>query len=229
MTNNPRKIVGLDGYGLKVTKRVPLVIKPNPQNKRYLNTKRHKLGHLSLYILMKKKSSASALSSRNSISNTPTNFWNVAGHELIQHGVAKTSIDVVWVPGAYELPFMAHQMAKRKRYHAVICLGCIIKGETSHDEHIATWASIGVGQASLLTGVPILFGVLTPNNEAQARAGPEPGPLNRGEEVAKAALRIKFDGQVGDFLLRHRIESAVFEGGAKGAVLHGAVQLIFAG
>jgi len=111
-------------------------------------------------------------------------------HELIQQGIAKTAVHVVWVPGAYELPFMAHQMAKTKRYQAVICLGCIIKGETSHDEHIATWASLGVGQASLLTGVPILFGVLTPHNEAQARARTKPGPLNRGEEVAKAALRM---------------------------------------
>ena len=111
-------------------------------------------------------------------------------HELIQQGFPKQNITTVWVPGAYELPLMAQKLAQSKRFQAIICLGVIIKGETSHDRHVARWAATGIGQVSLKTGVPILFGVLTPTNEAQAKARVTPGPLNRGEEVARAALRM---------------------------------------
>jgi 6,7-dimethyl-8-ribityllumazine synthase len=110
--------------------------------------------------------------------------------ELLKHGVREKQISVVSVPGAYELPFAAQKLAKTKKFAAVICLGCVIKGETSHDIHVATWASVGIGQASLNTGVPILFGVLTPRTEAQARKRSQPGPLNRGKEIAKAAVRM---------------------------------------
>lgn len=110
--------------------------------------------------------------------------------ELVKSGVAKSNIAVERVPGAYELPFAANLMARTRRYAAVIALGCVIKGETSHDQHIATWVSVGLGQVSLATNVPTLFGVLTPNNERQAMARSRPGPLNRGGEVAKAAVEM---------------------------------------
>src|SRR5581483_1097784 len=82
--------------------------------------------------------------------------------ELSEHGVKLNQIKTVWVPGAYELPYAALQLAKTKKFDAVLCLGCVIKGDTSHDFHVASWAAIGIGQASLATSVPVLFGVLTP-------------------------------------------------------------------
>jgi 6,7-dimethyl-8-ribityllumazine synthase len=109
-------------------------------------------------------------------------------HELNEQGVKLSQVKTVWVPGAYELPYAAMRLAKTKKFDAVICFGCVIKGETSHDFHVANWAAIGVGQVSLTTGVPTFFGVLTPNNEAQARKRSRPGPLNRGKEVAEAAV-----------------------------------------
>ncbi len=110
--------------------------------------------------------------------------------ELVKHGVPRRNIRTVWVPGAYEQPYAAHELAKSKRFDAVICLGCIIKGETEHDAHIARWCSVGIGQVSLATGVPTLFGVLTPQSEAQAEERVKAGALNRGKEVAEAAIRM---------------------------------------
>jgi 6,7-dimethyl-8-ribityllumazine synthase len=110
--------------------------------------------------------------------------------ELGTHGVSKKNIDVIWVPGAYELPFAAQKLAQKKVFDAIICLGCIIKGETTHDQHIATWCSVGIGEVSLAYNIPVLFGVLTPNSEAQAIKRATPGPLNRGREVAKAAIEM---------------------------------------
>jgi 6,7-dimethyl-8-ribityllumazine synthase len=115
---------------------------------------------------------------------------NRCRERLIESGVPAKNLKIVWVPGAYELPFAAHRLARSKKYAAVIGLGCVIKGETSHDVHIATWTSVGIGQVSLNTGVPTIFGVLTPNSEAQAIERAAPGPLNRGREVAEAALEM---------------------------------------
>ena len=110
--------------------------------------------------------------------------------ELEKGGVRAANIDVDWVPGAYELPYAANTLAKTGRYQAVICLGCVIKGATSHDVYISPWAATGIGQVSLATGVPTLFGVLTPNNEKQAILRSKPGRYNRGKEVAQAALEM---------------------------------------
>src|SRR5258706_15865582 len=97
---------------------------------------------------------------------------------LIKNGIPKKKIKVFWVPGAYELPFIANELASSKKFDAVICLGCVIRGETSHDKHIAAWCAIGIGEVSLRTRVPCLFGVLTPNDEKQAMERAKPGPLN---------------------------------------------------
>jgi len=110
--------------------------------------------------------------------------------ELLKSGVQKKNIRVIWTPGAYELPFVARQIALKKKVDAVICLGCVIKGQTSHDIFVAGWAALGIGQVSLETGVPTLFGVLTPKNLAQAKERSRPGSLNRGKEAAAAALRM---------------------------------------
>jgi 6,7-dimethyl-8-ribityllumazine synthase len=109
---------------------------------------------------------------------------------LAEHGVGEGQIDVAWVPGAWELPLVADRMATSGRYLAVICLGAVIKGETSHDEHINRAVSIGLGQAGLTSGVPVLFGVLTCNTLEQAihRSGGNVG--NKGRECALAALEM---------------------------------------
>jgi 6,7-dimethyl-8-ribityllumazine synthase len=105
-------------------------------------------------------------------------------------GVADDSIDVAWVPGAWELPLIAQRMARSERYAAVLCLGAVIKGETTHDEHINRQVSTSLGQIALETNIPVLFGVLTCNTVEQAihRAGGNVG--NKGQECAEAALEM---------------------------------------
>jgi 6,7-dimethyl-8-ribityllumazine synthase len=109
---------------------------------------------------------------------------------LAEHGVSDQTIDVAWVPGAWEIPLVAARMADSGRYVAVICLGAVIKGETTHDEHINRAVSIGLGQAGLDSGVPVLFGVLTCDTLEQAihRSGGNVG--NKGRECALAALEM---------------------------------------
>ncbi len=105
-------------------------------------------------------------------------------------GVADAAIDVAWVPGAWEIPLIAQRMARSGKYVAVLCLGCVIKGETTHDEHINRQVSLSLGQLALETGLPVLFGVLTCNTLEQAihRAGGNVG--NKGQECAEAALEM---------------------------------------
>lgn len=105
-------------------------------------------------------------------------------------GVAEDAIDVAWVPGAWELPLIAQQLARSRDYAAVLCLGAVIKGETTHDEHINRQVSLSLGQIALETGLPVLFGVLTCNTLEQAihRSGGNVG--NKGAECAEAALEM---------------------------------------
>jgi len=105
-------------------------------------------------------------------------------------GVADEAIDVAWVPGAWEIPLVTARLAKSKKYVAVLCLGAVIRGETTHDEHINRQVSLSLGQLALETGLPIPFGVLTCNTLEQAihRAGGNVG--NKGQECAEAALEM---------------------------------------
>lgn len=80
---------------------------------------------------------------------------------LKRHGVPEGCIDVVWVPGAFEIPLIASKMAQSGNYDAVICLGAVIRGSTSHYEHVCSEVSKGIAQAALASGIPVLFGVLT--------------------------------------------------------------------
>jgi 6,7-dimethyl-8-ribityllumazine synthase len=109
---------------------------------------------------------------------------------LTQAGIADDDIDVAWVPGAWEIPLIAQRMAETGRFAAVLTLGAVIKGETTHDEHINRQVSLSLGEISLVTGVPIAFGVLTVNTLEQAihRAGGNVG--NKGIECAEAALQM---------------------------------------
>lgn len=105
-------------------------------------------------------------------------------------GVNDDAIDVAWVPGAWEIPIVAQRMALSEQYVAVLCLGAVIRGETTHDEHINRQVSLSLGQIALAADLPVLFGVLTCNTVEQAihRSGGNVG--NKGQECAEAALEM---------------------------------------
>ena len=109
---------------------------------------------------------------------------------LVRHGVSDDDITLAWVPGAFEIPIIAKKMAESKKYDAVICLGAVIKGSTSHYDYVCAEVSKGTAQVGLETGVPTIFGVLTTENIEQAieRAGTKAG--NKGYDVACSAIEM---------------------------------------
>ncbi|MFO0877841.1 MAG: 6,7-dimethyl-8-ribityllumazine synthase [Gemmataceae bacterium] len=109
---------------------------------------------------------------------------------LRRHGVADENIDLIRVPGSFEIPLVARKVATSGKYTAVICLGCVIRGETGHYDHVAGAAANGIAQAALASGVPVIFGVLTTDTLDQAinRAGAKAG--NKGFDAALAALEM---------------------------------------
>lgn len=114
---------------------------------------------------------------------------------LAAAGLADDAVDVVWVPGSFELPLAADRLAATGRYAAVLCLGAIIRGETSHDRHIATAVAGGIEQTARARGLPVLFGVLTCDTPAQAAArsggsAADDYAGNKGAECAAAALEM---------------------------------------
>lgn len=111
-----------------------------------------------------------------------------AREALAEAGVRDDRIEVFHVPGAFEIPLAAKRAAETGAFAAVICLGCLIKGDTMHFEYIADAASHGIMRAGLDTGVPIAFGVLTTLTDEQARERAAHGPGNKGVEAARAAL-----------------------------------------
>ena len=109
---------------------------------------------------------------------------------LQRHGVDDVNIDVAWVPGAFEMPPVARRLATCGRYQAVICLGCVIRGETAHFDYVAGEAARGIQSVSNDTGVPVVFGVLTTDTVEQAmqRAGVKSG--NKGADAALTAIEM---------------------------------------
>jgi 6,7-dimethyl-8-ribityllumazine synthase len=107
-----------------------------------------------------------------------------------RHGGDAGSVDVVWVPGSYEVPLAAQEMAKTGRYAAVICLGAVIRGSTAHFDYVAGGAANGISAVALQTGVPTIFGVITTETIEQAieRAGTKMG--NKGFEAAASAIEM---------------------------------------
>jgi 6,7-dimethyl-8-ribityllumazine synthase len=102
--------------------------------------------------------------------------------------VADEHIVVGWVPGSFELPYTAHRFAISGRYDAVVCLGCVIKGETDHDVYINQATAKGIAEVATATGVPAIFGLVTTNDLEQALARAEDGTTNKGYEAALAAV-----------------------------------------
>ena len=109
---------------------------------------------------------------------------------LTKQGVKETDVEVVRVPGAFEIPLVARTLAKSGRLDAVICLGAVIRGDTPHFDFISAEASRGIGQAALDSGVPVIFGVLTTDTETQAIERADPGTFNRGGEAATSAIEM---------------------------------------
>ncbi len=109
---------------------------------------------------------------------------------FVRHGVADDRIDLVRVPGAFEIPLVAKHLADTRKYAAVITLGCIIRGDTDHYDHVAGAATSGIASAGLESGVPVIFGVLTCDTleQAQQRAGAKAG--NKGIDAALAAIEM---------------------------------------
>ncbi len=109
---------------------------------------------------------------------------------LNRHGADEKKIDIVWSPGAFELPLLAKKLAQSEKYDAVICLGAIIRGATPHFDYVAAEVAKGIAQVSIDTGMPVIFGVLTTDNIEQAieRAGTKGG--NKGFDAALAAIEM---------------------------------------
>ncbi len=110
--------------------------------------------------------------------------------ELMRHGVKEENIDILWVPGAFEIPLIAKKSAETGKYNAIITLGAVIKGSTSHYDYVCAEVSKGVAAVGLGTGIPVIFGVLTCDNIEQAieRAGTKAG--NKGADAAKSAIEM---------------------------------------
>ena len=109
---------------------------------------------------------------------------------LVRHGMNEDDVDVAWVPGAFEIPLIAKKMAKSGKYDAVIALGAVIRGSTSHYDYVCNEVSKGVAAASMESGVPVMFGVVTTENIEQAieRAGTKAG--NKGYDCALGAIEM---------------------------------------
>ena len=109
---------------------------------------------------------------------------------LVRHNVEDDDITLAWVPGAFEIPVMAKKMAESGKYDAVICLGAVIRGATSHYDYVCAEVSKGIASVSLETGVPVMFGVVTTDNIEQAieRAGTKAG--NKGYDCALGAIEM---------------------------------------
>ena len=109
---------------------------------------------------------------------------------LVRHGVEEDDITAAWVPGAFEIPLMAEKMAQSGKYDAIICVGAVIRGATSHYDYVCNEVSKGIAQVGLKSGIPVLFGVVTTENIEQAieRAGTKAG--NKGYDCALSAIEM---------------------------------------
>lgn len=109
---------------------------------------------------------------------------------LVRHGVEEKNITAAWVPGAFEIPVVADKMASSGKYDAVICVGAVIRGATSHYDYVCNEVSKGIAQVGLKTGIPVLFGIVTTENieQAIARAGSKAG--NKGYDCALSAIEM---------------------------------------
>jgi 6,7-dimethyl-8-ribityllumazine synthase len=113
-----------------------------------------------------------------------------ATDSLVRHGASEDNITVIWVPGAFEIPVTAKKAAGSKKYDAIICLGCVIRGDTPHFDYVANEVSKGVAMVGFESNIPVIFGVLTTESIDQAieRAGTKAG--NKGSDAAQSAIEM---------------------------------------
>ena len=201
LTNNPDKLYQLSEFGLKITQRVPIQMKPTPYDLFYLKTKQTRTGHILTYEreedrretfegkLVAKEVKVGIVAARFNEFIT-SKLLDGALDGLKRHDVCEEDIHVAWVPGAFEIPLIASKMAKSGKYDAVICLGAVIRGSTSHYDYVCNEVSKGIAAVSLESGVPVMFGVLTTENIEQAieRAGTKAG--NKGYDCAVGAIEM---------------------------------------
>ena len=192
LTNNPKKIRGLEGYGLSVSEQVPIVHAANPHNEAYLRAKRDRLGHAIHHQALRARRGDAARGARARSRGGPAaqrgrvsfaiavaRFYEdlaerlVAGAQRAFADAGEGEADVFDVPGAFELPPAALYLAESGRYAGVACLGAVIRGETDHYDYVCAEAARGIQDVQLRTGVPCAFGVLTVDTmeQALARAG----------------------------------------------------------
>ena len=109
---------------------------------------------------------------------------------FVRHGGNESDLEVFWVPGSFEIPATAKKIAESKRFNAVVCLGCVIRGETPHFDYVASEVAKGVAQVGMESGIPVVFGVLTTDNLEQSieRAGTKSG--NKGAEAVESAIEL---------------------------------------
>lgn len=109
---------------------------------------------------------------------------------LTRHNVKSEQIEIIWVPGAFEIPLVTNKLASSKKFNAIICLGAVIRGSTSHYDYVCSEVSKGIANVGMHTGIPCIFGVLTTDNIEQAieRAGTKSG--NKGSDAALSALEM---------------------------------------
>ncbi len=119
-----------------------------------------------------------------------TKLLEGAKDTLIRHDVDENSIHTAWVPGSFELGLTAKKLAETRNYDAIICLGAVIRGETTHYDHVCAASTASINEASMSTGLPVIFGVITTENleQAMARAGSKSG--NKGSDAALAAIEM---------------------------------------
>jgi 6,7-dimethyl-8-ribityllumazine synthase len=109
---------------------------------------------------------------------------------LNEHGCPDDNVDRIEVPGAFEIPLVAQKLAATSCYDALICLGCVIRGETPHFDYICQWAAHGIGQVGLATGIPTIFGLITADTMVQALARSAENPANSGATAARCAIEM---------------------------------------
>ena len=119
----------------------------------------------------------------------PNTFMNLSGN-AVRYWLQKENITAAWVPGAFEIPITAQKMAQSGKYDAIICVGAVIRGDTSHYDLVCNESAKGIAQVELATGIPVLFGVITTENieQAIARAGSKAG--NKGYDCALSAIEM---------------------------------------